>query len=51
MRRQGAGGGEAGREAGRKDHNRGGKSDWMDGFFERPGPELWQAVRTANERS
>ena len=35
----------------RKDHNRGGKSDWMAGFFERPGPELWQAVRTANERS
>jgi DNA-binding Lrp family transcriptional regulator len=33
----------------RKDHNRGGKSDWMDGFFERPGPELWQAVRTANQ--
>ena len=40
----------AGKSA-RKDHNRGGKSDWMDGFFERPGPELWQAVRTANERS
>jgi hypothetical protein len=35
----------------RKDHNRGGKSDWMNGFFERPGPELWQAVRTANERA
>ena len=35
----------------RKDHNRGGKSDWMDGFFERPGPELWQAVRTANQRA
>ena len=35
----------------RKDHNRGRKSDWMEGFFERPGPELWQAVRTANERS
>jgi hypothetical protein len=35
----------------RKDHNRGGKSDWMDGFFERAGPELWQALRTANERS
>jgi len=33
----------------RKDHNRGGKSDWMDGFFERPGPELWQALRTTNE--
>lgn len=35
----------------RKDHNRGGKSDWMDGFFEHPGPELWQAVQTANQRS
>jgi hypothetical protein len=35
----------------RKDHNRGGKSDWMEGFFERPGPELWQAIRTANERN
>jgi hypothetical protein len=34
----------------RKDHNRGGKSDWMNGFFEKPGPELWQAVRTANQR-
>jgi transposase len=33
----------------RKDHNRGGKSDWMQGFFERPGPELWQAVKAANE--
>jgi hypothetical protein len=38
-------------KASRKDHNRGGKSDWMQGFFERPGPELWQAVRTANERN
>ena len=36
---------------GRKDHNRGGKSDWMEGFFERPGSELWQAVRMANDRS
>jgi hypothetical protein len=35
----------------RKDHNRGGKSEWMDGFFERPGPERWQAVRTSNERN
>ena len=35
----------------RKDHNRGGNSDWMDGFFERPGPELWQAVRMANGRN
>ena len=35
----------------RNDHNRGGKSNWMDGFFQSPGPELWQAVRVANERN
>jgi hypothetical protein len=35
----------------RKDHNRDGKSDWMEGFFERPGPELWKALRTANDRA
>lgn len=35
----------------RKDHNRGGKSDWMDGFFERPGPALWEAIQMANVRS
>jgi hypothetical protein len=35
----------------RKDHNRGGKSDWMDGFFELPGPALWQAIQMANERN
>jgi hypothetical protein len=35
----------------RKDHNRGGKSDWMNGFFEHPGPDLWRVVRTANERN
>jgi hypothetical protein len=35
----------------RKDHNRGGKSDWMDGFFERPGPPLWQAVEMANAKN
>jgi len=34
----------------RKDHNRGGKSDWMDGFFERPGPALWEAIQMANAR-
>lgn len=39
------------RRPARKDHNRGGKSPWMEGFFERPGPELWKAVRIANERS
>jgi transposase len=35
----------------RKDHNRGGKSDWMDGFFERPGPALWEAIQMANARA
>jgi hypothetical protein len=40
----------AGKEC-RKNHNRGGKSDWMEGFFERPGPALWQAVQMANERN
>jgi hypothetical protein len=34
----------------RKDHNLGGKSDWMDGFFERPGPALWEAIQMANAR-
>jgi hypothetical protein len=32
----------------RKDHNADGKSHWMDGFFERPGLELWQAVEVSN---
>jgi hypothetical protein len=35
----------------RKDHNAGGKSQWMEGFFERPAPELWQAIREANANS
>jgi transposase len=34
-----------------KDHNAGGKSGWMDGFFDRPGPELWQVVRAADSRT
>jgi len=28
----------------RKDHNAGGKSAWMDGFFDRPTPPLWTLV-------
>jgi len=35
----------------RRDHNRGGKSRWMDGFWSRPGPPLWQAIREANASS
>ena len=28
----------------RKDHNAGGRSQWMRGFFERPSPPLWKSV-------
>jgi hypothetical protein len=28
----------------RKDHNAGGKSSWMQGFFDRPSPPLWRAL-------
>jgi hypothetical protein len=28
----------------RKDHNAGGKSTWMRGFFDRPSPPLWKAI-------
>jgi transposase len=28
----------------RKDYNAGGKSDWMQGFFDRPSPPLWKAI-------
>ena len=33
----------------RKDHNAGGKSQWMQGFFERPAPELWKLVRDSSK--
>jgi len=35
----------------RKDHNAAGKSLWMDGFFDRPGPPLWLAIGDACERT
>jgi hypothetical protein len=28
----------------RKDHNAGGRSSWMQGFFDRPSPPLWKLV-------
>jgi transposase len=28
----------------RKDHNAGGRSHWMDGFFNRPSPPLWRLI-------
>lgn len=32
----------------RKDHNRDARSQWMEGFFDQPGPELWQAIEISN---
>jgi transposase len=29
----------------RRDHNAGGKSSWMQGFFDRPSPPLWRLVQ------
>ena len=34
----------ASRKPVRKDHNAGGKSSWMRGFFDRPSPPLWTAI-------
>ena len=28
----------------RKDHNTGGRSNWMQGFFDRPSPALWRSI-------
>ena len=28
----------------RKDHNAGGRSNWMGGFFDRPSPPLWKSI-------
>ena len=32
------------RKPARKDHNAGGKSTWMQGFFDRPAPALWKSI-------
>ena len=32
------------RRPARKDHNAGGRSHWMDGFFDRPSPPLWRLI-------
>jgi hypothetical protein len=34
----------AARKPARKDHNAGGRSNWMKGFFDRPSPPLWKAI-------
>lgn len=33
---------------GRKDHNAGGKSRWMKGFWSRPAPPIWQVLKESN---
>ncbi len=30
----------------RKDHNAGGRSQWMQGFFDRPSPPLWKTIES-----
>jgi len=35
----------AARKPVRKDHNAGGKSSWMQGFFDRPSPPLWRLIQ------
>jgi len=34
-----------------KDHNAGGKSRWMEGFWDRPSPPLWQAIGMAKQEN
>jgi len=35
----------------RKDHNAGGRSRWMEGFWQRPAPPLWLAIQESNRRA
>jgi hypothetical protein len=35
----------------RKDHNSGGHSRWMAGWFSQPGPPLWRAIRDSNTKA
>jgi hypothetical protein len=34
----------------RKGHNAGGRSQWMEGFWNRPAPPIWQAIKESNAR-
>ncbi len=36
------------KKAPRKDHNAGGRSRWMQGFWEQPAPPIWRAIEEAN---
>jgi len=35
----------------RKDHNAGGKSHWMEGFWEHPAPPIWLAIEESNRHA
>jgi hypothetical protein len=35
----------------RKDHNAGGKSRWMDDFWEHPAPPIWRAIEESNRHA
>ena len=35
----------------RKNHNAGGKSCWMEGFWEHPAPPIWLAIEASNRRA
>jgi len=35
----------------RKDHNAGGKSRWMEGFWEHPAPPIWLAIEASNQHA
>lgn len=35
----------------RRDHNAGGRSCWMEGFWERPAPPIWLAIEESNGRA
>lgn len=35
----------------RRNHNAGGKSRWMEGFWERPAPPMWLAIEKSNRHA
>lgn len=39
------------RKPARKEHNAGGKSRWMDGFWDHPAPPLWLAIEESNRHA
>jgi len=46
-----AAGAAAPRKPPRRDHNAGGRSRWMEGFWERPAPPIWLAIEESNRRA